>query len=406
MLLQANDYRWLARARGRASCRSAARTSGATCSPGVDLIRRRPGAPVHALAWPLLTAADGTKLGKTTGARIWLDPAADQPVPVLPALDAHRRPPGRASSWLQFTLLPVTRSTALVAGPRRGAPSGARPSGAWPGRSPTLVHGARRPRGRGGGRPTCCSAATLDARSAEALETVAAEVPTTDAARPSSTAARPGRPARRTPGLAASKGEARRLVAQGGATSTASGSPRRTAARAGRPAPRPLVLLRRGKRQPPPVVDVRSRLTTPRGRARVAWPSASESRTVLSPPCSRDQSVPPLAGSNTPQAATVCRLAPASGAALLENGRADETMPAARAVLDRPASGLNVTQAQCGRPDDDAFGDVRARMRLHGQQNNRLVVWCQSPRGSGRVLALRSDRRSTSVRRSRSRWRV
>ena len=34
---------------------------------------------MHALAWPLLTGADGTKLGKTTGARLWLDPAMTSP---------------------------------------------------------------------------------------------------------------------------------------------------------------------------------------------------------------------------------------------------------------------------------------------------------------------------------------
>ena len=45
---------------------------------GVDLIRRKRQVAVHALAWPLM-AADGTKLGKTTGARLWLDPAKTSP---------------------------------------------------------------------------------------------------------------------------------------------------------------------------------------------------------------------------------------------------------------------------------------------------------------------------------------
>jgi len=46
---------------------------------GVDLIRRARGAQVHALAWPLLLAPDGSKLGKTTGARTWLDTAKTSP---------------------------------------------------------------------------------------------------------------------------------------------------------------------------------------------------------------------------------------------------------------------------------------------------------------------------------------
>jgi tyrosyl-tRNA synthetase len=39
---------------------------------GVDLIRRVEGAPVHALAIPLITKPDGTKYGKTEGGTIWL----------------------------------------------------------------------------------------------------------------------------------------------------------------------------------------------------------------------------------------------------------------------------------------------------------------------------------------------
>ncbi len=37
------------------------------------------GAQVHALAWPLLLAPDGSKLGKTAGARTWLDAAKTSP---------------------------------------------------------------------------------------------------------------------------------------------------------------------------------------------------------------------------------------------------------------------------------------------------------------------------------------
>jgi tyrosyl-tRNA synthetase len=39
---------------------------------GVDLIRRVEAAPVHALAIPLITKADGTKYGKTEGGAIWI----------------------------------------------------------------------------------------------------------------------------------------------------------------------------------------------------------------------------------------------------------------------------------------------------------------------------------------------
>jgi tyrosyl-tRNA synthetase len=46
---------------------------------GVDLIRRVEGASVHALATPLITRPDGEKFGKSTGSTLWLDPALTSP---------------------------------------------------------------------------------------------------------------------------------------------------------------------------------------------------------------------------------------------------------------------------------------------------------------------------------------
>jgi tyrosyl-tRNA synthetase len=46
---------------------------------GVDFIRRKRGEHVHAFSWPLLTGSDGTKLGKSTGARVWLDAEKTSP---------------------------------------------------------------------------------------------------------------------------------------------------------------------------------------------------------------------------------------------------------------------------------------------------------------------------------------
>jgi tyrosyl-tRNA synthetase len=46
---------------------------------GVDLIRRVEGASVHALATPLITRPDGEKFGKSTGSTLWLDPALTTP---------------------------------------------------------------------------------------------------------------------------------------------------------------------------------------------------------------------------------------------------------------------------------------------------------------------------------------
>ena len=46
---------------------------------GVDLIRRVEGASVHALATPLITRPDGEKFGKSEGSTLWLDPGLTTP---------------------------------------------------------------------------------------------------------------------------------------------------------------------------------------------------------------------------------------------------------------------------------------------------------------------------------------
>jgi tyrosyl-tRNA synthetase len=78
MLLQAHDYDHLHATEG-CELQIGGSDQWGNILSGVDLIRRRRGVAVHALCWPLLTAADGTKLGKTTGARVWLDPELTTP---------------------------------------------------------------------------------------------------------------------------------------------------------------------------------------------------------------------------------------------------------------------------------------------------------------------------------------
>lgn len=72
MLLQANDYLWLYDHLG-CEIQVGGSDQWGNIVSGVDLIRRKRHTAVHAFSWPLLKAADGTKLGKTTGARTWLD---------------------------------------------------------------------------------------------------------------------------------------------------------------------------------------------------------------------------------------------------------------------------------------------------------------------------------------------
>lgn len=78
MLLQANDYLWLYDHRG-VELQVGGSDQWGNIIAGVDLVRRSRGTSIHALSWPLLTAPDGSKLGKTTGARIWLSAERTSP---------------------------------------------------------------------------------------------------------------------------------------------------------------------------------------------------------------------------------------------------------------------------------------------------------------------------------------
>jgi tyrosyl-tRNA synthetase len=79
MLLQANDYVELYQRHG---CRLQIGGSDqwGNIIAGVRLVRQKLGATVHALTVPLVTAADGTKFGKSTGGgNLWLDPEMTSP---------------------------------------------------------------------------------------------------------------------------------------------------------------------------------------------------------------------------------------------------------------------------------------------------------------------------------------
>ncbi len=78
MLLQAFDYWWLFREH---DCRLQIGGSDqwGNITAGVDLIRRREGAAAHALTWPLITRSDGEKYGKSVEGGVWLDPGRTLP---------------------------------------------------------------------------------------------------------------------------------------------------------------------------------------------------------------------------------------------------------------------------------------------------------------------------------------
>ena len=157
MLLQANDYLWLHDHLG-CEIQIGGSDQWGNIIAGVDLIRRKRHTAVHAFAWPLLLAADGSKLGKTTGARTWLDPAKTSPYQFrqhwLQIGDDEIR-----AQLLTFSLRPVDELEELLeahaAAPHERAAQRALATG-------DDRAGARRARRRGRPtrRPTCCSAPT------------------------------------------------------------------------------------------------------------------------------------------------------------------------------------------------------------------------------------------------------
>jgi tyrosyl-tRNA synthetase len=113
MLLQAYDYWWLHRHHG-CELQIGGSDQWGNILSGVDLIRRKEATTVHALCWPLLTAADGTKLGKTTGARVWLDPHRTSPYELYQHfIQTDDRQVRQLLAWL--TLLPVDEIDRIVA---------------------------------------------------------------------------------------------------------------------------------------------------------------------------------------------------------------------------------------------------------------------------------------------------
>ena len=175
MLLQAQDYLWL---HDHHDCELQLGGSDqwGNILQGVDLIRRSRAHAVHALCWPLLLAADGTKLGKTTGARVWLDPGLTSPY----AFFQHWMQVDDADvprNLAQLTLLPMDEIDAVVA-EHAEAPHRRVGQRALAAAVTTLVHGATE-------AATAAEAAEIlfggDPREASpaALAFVAAEVPHT-----------------------------------------------------------------------------------------------------------------------------------------------------------------------------------------------------------------------------------
>ena len=78
MLLQAYDYRELF-LRDGVTLQVGGSDQWGNITAGMELIRRAEGGDAHALTFPLVTTATGTKFGKTEAGNVWLDPERTSP---------------------------------------------------------------------------------------------------------------------------------------------------------------------------------------------------------------------------------------------------------------------------------------------------------------------------------------
>ena len=111
-ILQANDFLELFRRQG-VTLQTGGSDQWGNLTAGIDLVRRVEGAWVHVLSTQLVTKSDGTKMGKTEGGSVWLDPSLTSPYAFfqfwLNADDADAR------TWLPlFSERPVDEIEALI----------------------------------------------------------------------------------------------------------------------------------------------------------------------------------------------------------------------------------------------------------------------------------------------------
>lgn len=78
MILQSYDYAVLHREYG-CTIQMGGSDQWGNITAGIDLIRRMGGEQTYAITYPLITKADGTKFGKSSGGAIWLDPEMTSP---------------------------------------------------------------------------------------------------------------------------------------------------------------------------------------------------------------------------------------------------------------------------------------------------------------------------------------
>ena len=208
-LLQANDFLHLYSQHG-VELQAGGSDQWGNIVAGVDLIRRRTGAHVHAITHPLVTKSDGTKFGKTAGGAVWLDPEKTSPYQFRQFwVNVDDQMVG---TYLKmFSLQPLEAVLATI-GEHEQAPERRVAQRALADELTDMVHGAAAAAASREAAGVLFGGDPMQA-SAEALAVVAREVPSSVVAR--SALADPVALAVSS-GLASSNSDARRTLAQRG----------------------------------------------------------------------------------------------------------------------------------------------------------------------------------------------
>ena len=210
MLLQSNDYLELHRRYG-CTLQVGGNDQWGNITAGTTLVRKMHGAEAHGVTLPLLTTSAGTKFGKSEAGAVWLDAARTSPYQFYQFwIGADDRDAGR---YLRtFTLLAREEIEALDEA-TAAAPEKREAQQLLARSVTTLIHGAEAAQAAAEVSTLLFAKGDPTKLSASALSALAREVPTSEV------------PAAESfdtlslfvmAGLCASKGEARRLLQQGG----------------------------------------------------------------------------------------------------------------------------------------------------------------------------------------------
>lgn len=211
-LLQAYDYLML-HDRERCTLQMGGTDQWGNITAGCDLIRKVRGARVHGLVWPLMTAAGGAKFGKTEAGTIWLDPALTTPFRFYQFwLNTDDRDVVKYLmyfTWLDRpTIDELARRVSTAPEEREAQRTLAR-------EVTTMVHGVEETE-RAIRASAVLFGSSLLAASADEILTVFDDVPSVEVERSVLTTGVQTTELTVRAGLAASRGEATRLIKQGG----------------------------------------------------------------------------------------------------------------------------------------------------------------------------------------------